>query len=110
MYYILIALIVILAVLLVGLVLLQPGKQTGLQGMSNTGATQQLLGTRQSADVLEKTTWTVLGLILLLSIFSATSFVQGTKSNEILKPVGGSAAPAAPAQKAPATTPAPAKP
>jgi preprotein translocase subunit SecG len=106
MYTLIIVALVILSILLVGLVLLQPGKQSGLQGMANTGAAQQLLGTRQSADVLEKATWSVILLIVLLSIFSALAQTGGT--TEVIKPTATpTTAPAAPAQKAPAA-PAPA--
>lgn len=108
MYYIIVAIILVLALLLIGLVLLQPGKQSGLQGMANTGATQQLLGTRQSADILEKTTWGVVGLICLLSIFSASSMVQNNATKEVLKP--GTAAPAAPSKAPAPKAPAPAAP
>ncbi len=58
---------IIIAILLMLIVLIQNPKGSGLnpsfQGISN-----QLLGARQTADFLEKTTWYLAGALIVLSI------------------------------------------
>ena len=76
LFTILTVLIVIAAVLLVGVVLLQNGKGGGLA--SNFVAGNQTFGVRQTADLLEKITWGLVALIIVVSIIS--SFAMGGKS------------------------------
>lgn len=68
-FVILVVLIVIASVLLVIAVLLQNGKGEGLA--SNFIAGNQTLGVRQTADMLEKVTWGLVGFILVVSIITA---------------------------------------
>ncbi len=79
LFGILVVLIAILALLLVGVVLLQSGKGGGLAGVASTGTTQ-ILGARQAPDVLEKATWVIGGLFIVLCIL--TSFTLDTSSTE----------------------------
>ena len=77
MYTFLIVLILIASVLMVLAVLVQNPKS----GMaSNFGASNQVMGVRQTADFLEKFTWGAAVVILALSLLS-TVFVGG-KLNE----------------------------
>ena len=83
MYTFLIVLILIASVLMVLAVLVQSPKS----GMaSNFGASNQVMGVRQTADFLEKFTWGAAVVVLALSLLS-TVFVGGK-----LKEVGKSGA------------------
>ena len=63
----LIVLILIASILMVLAVLVQNPKS----GMaSNFGASNQVMGVRQTADFLEKASWTLIAFILVLSILS----------------------------------------
>ena len=67
--YILISiLILITCVLLILVVLVQNSKGGGLA--SNFSGSNQFMGVRKTADFLEKTTWTLAVVLLLLSLFS----------------------------------------
>lgn len=69
MHIVFIVLVVIVAVLLIGIVLIQKSKGGGLS--SQFGAGNQVLGVRGTNTFLEKTTWTLAALILVLSVASA---------------------------------------
>jgi len=73
-FTILTVLIVIASVLLVLVVLLQNGKGQGMA--SNFVAGNQTFGVRQTADILEKVTWILVGIVLVFSI--VTSYTTGT--------------------------------
>lgn len=80
MYTFLIVLVIIASILLVLAVLVQNPKS----GMaSNFGASNQVMGVRQTADFLEKFTWGAAVVILALSLLS-TIFIGG-KLNEVGK-------------------------
>lgn len=64
-----IVLVVIVAILLIGIVLIQKSKGGGLS--SQFGAGNQVLGVRGTNTFLEKTTWTLAALILVFSVASA---------------------------------------
>ncbi|MCK9218636.1 MAG: preprotein translocase subunit SecG [Bacteroidales bacterium] len=67
--YILISiLILIVCVLMVLVVLVQNSKGGGLA--SNFASSNQFMGVRKTADFLEKTTWTLAIVLLVLSLFS----------------------------------------
>lgn len=69
MFVILIILTVIVSILLVGIVLIQKSKGGGLS--SQFGGGNQVLGVRGTNSFLEKTTWTLAALILVLSVCTA---------------------------------------
>jgi len=73
MFIFLIVLIAIIAVLITLVILIQSGKGGGLAGIAAGGATTQILGARQAPDVLEKATWTLATLFIVLCIL--TNFV-----------------------------------
>lgn len=121
MYTVLVVLAVIVAVLLCFVVLIQESKGGGLS--SSFAASNQIMGVRKTTDVVEKTTWTLAALLVVLSV--ATSYVDvtpaGQKSvvtdmkmtttpmnlpgqgqNNNAAPAQAPAAPAAPAASAPA--------
>ena len=67
--YILIAvLILITCVLMILVVLVQNSKGGGLA--SNFASSNQFMGVRKTADFLEKSTWTLAIVLLVLSLFS----------------------------------------
>ncbi|HOH99781.1 MAG TPA: preprotein translocase subunit SecG [Bacteroidales bacterium] len=67
--YILISVLVLITcVLLVLVVLVQNSKGGGLA--SNFSSSNQIMGVRKTADFLEKTTWTLAVVLLVLSLFS----------------------------------------
>jgi len=72
-------LIILAAILLTVVVLLQNGKGGGLA--SNFVAGNQTFGVRQTADILEKITWGLAALILVLSI--VTNFTNGGSKNSL---------------------------
>ncbi|MCM1035002.1 MAG: preprotein translocase subunit SecG [Paludibacter sp.] len=68
MYIFLTILIVIAAILLTLLVLVQNSKGGGLA--AGFGSGNQVMGVRKTTDFLEKATWTLIAVIILLSIFA----------------------------------------
>ncbi len=117
MYTVIAILIVIASVILTCVVLVQNSKGGGLA--ANFAAGNQTFGVRQTADFLEKATWTLAIIIIVLCI-AATAFVS-TKVDEnnsaLIEKIETTApvaqpqfpvepATEAPAQEAPATEPA----
>lgn len=76
-------LIILVAVLLIGVVLIQRSKGGGLA--SNIGITNQFLGAQKEADQIEKITWYLIGILVVLCLSSgfmyrgSTSSVTGTE-------------------------------
>ena len=67
--YILVSVLILIACVLLSLVVLvQNSKGGGLA--SNFASSNQFMGVRKTADFLEKTTWTLAIMLLLLSLFS----------------------------------------
>lgn len=69
MYPFISVLVVIVSILLILIVLVQNSKGGGLA--SNFSSSNQMMGVRKTADFLEKATWTLAGIIAILSISSA---------------------------------------
>ena len=74
----LVVLIVLAAILLILVVLLQNGKGEGLA--SNFVAGNQTFGVRQTADLLEKITWGLAAVILVLAIVTNFTYNSGNKN------------------------------
>ena len=68
LYTIIIVLTVIVAILLVGVVLVQKSKGGGLA--SNFAGSNQVLGVRRTNDFISKATWVLAGAVAVLSIAS----------------------------------------
>lgn len=68
-YLVLVILICLVSVLMVGIVLIQESKGGGLA--SNFSSQNNLLGVRKTTDFIEKTTWTLAALMVLISIACA---------------------------------------
>ena len=77
MYTTIAIIIVVASVLLTLVVLVQNSKGGGLA--ANFAAGDQAFGVRQTADILEKTTWTLAIVIIVLCVL-ATAFVSTRKA------------------------------
>lgn len=120
MHVVIIVLTVIVAILLIGIVLIQKSKGGGLS--SQFGGAGAVMGVRQTNSFLEKATWTLVSCLVVLSIISAFTMPKVSSSTElrtrpaaapVTAPAGQFETPAAepvaiPATEAPATE-APAK-
>ena len=99
MYIFITILIVIAAILLTLLVLVQNSKGGGLAAGFASG--NQVMGAPKTADFLEKTTWTLIALIVVFSI-AAVGFSKGQEASTEDQSVIQAEAPAAPAAELPA--------
>ena len=100
MYIFITILIIIAAILLTLLVLVQNSKGGGLAAGFASG--NQVMGASKTADFLEKATWTLVALIVVLSI-AAVGFSKGQQmvAEEESAIVVEEAAPVAPAAELP---------
>lgn len=71
MYLLCVSLIVLVAVLMCLIVLIQNSKGGGLA--SGFASSNQIMGVRKTTDFLEKATWTLAALMVILSIAAAYS-------------------------------------
>lgn len=114
-----IVLTLLVAILLIGVVLIQKSKGGGLS--STFAGSNQIMGVRRTNNFIEKVTWTLAGAIALLSVLctytmpdaiTSQSRVKGTATEQTTGGNYDTQAPAtqtqAPATKPAATTPAPA--
>ena len=76
LFTILTVLVLVASVLITRIVLLQNGKGGGLA--SNFVAGNQTFGVRQTADILEKITWGLVGFIFVVSIVTAFTLNNDT--------------------------------
>ncbi|MDE7388201.1 MAG: preprotein translocase subunit SecG [Muribaculaceae bacterium] len=86
MHAIVIVLTLIVAILLIGVVLIQKSKGGGLS--SSFAGTNQIMGVRRTNDVVEKVTWWLAGLVAVLSIlsvFTAPSLTKGTEVRTVME-------------------------
>ena len=81
MYVAIIVITVIVAVLLIGIVLIQKSKGGGLS--SQFGGAGNVMGVRQTNSFLEKATWTLAALIVVLSIASAYTMPKNQSGVEV---------------------------
>ncbi|MCB9045882.1 MAG: preprotein translocase subunit SecG [Chitinophagales bacterium] len=100
----LIAIVILLAcVVLAFFILVQNPKGGGLTGTFGSASTQ-IMGVKQSGDIMEKGTWTTMGIIAGLSIISVMFFAKPKEAKQNNQPAQTSApaqqqqAPEAPAQ------------
>ena len=71
MYLLCVILIVLVSVLMCGIVLIQNSKGGGLA--AGFASSNQIMGVRKTTDFLEKATWTLAALIVIISIAAAYS-------------------------------------
>jgi len=77
MYIVITILIVIISILLTGIVLIQNSKGGGLA--ANFASGNQTFGVRQTADFLEKATWTLAITLIVLCVL-LTAFISTGRS------------------------------
>ena len=114
LYTICVALIVIASILVILAVLVQNPKS----GMAaNFGASNQVMGVRETSNFLEKFTWTMAVVILVLSLIATMSMNRGgvvvgdsetSKEIEALQTQAAEQAPAMPGAELPAAEETPA--
>lgn len=97
MYVLIIVLTVVVAILMIGIVLIQKSKGGGLS--SQFGGGNQILGVRGTNNALEKMTWTLAGLILVLSVAAAYTMPKDDILGEEVRATKNMPAPA-PTQQA----------
>lgn len=85
MFTFFIVLITLIGLLMTLVVLLQSGQGGGLAGIASGGAAQQVLGTRQSPDTLEKATWTLGTLFIVLCVLSNFFIDTGQPQESVIQ-------------------------
>jgi preprotein translocase subunit SecG len=85
MFTFIIIVIGLIAVMITFVVLVQSGKGGGLAGIASGGATTQILGARQAPDVLEKATWTLATLFIVLCILSNFAIDHGEVQESVIQ-------------------------
>lgn len=101
-FTIFLALIVIVAFLLVVVIMVQNPKGGGLSSSFGGGGTQQLGGVKKTGDFLDKSTWALATLLLVLILLSNVA-IDGLSNNTESKALDTSDVPA---QTTPAAAPA----
>lgn len=79
MFTLIIALILLAAILMVGIVLIQESKGGGLASAFSTS--NQIMGVRKTTDFLEKATWGLAIAMVVLSVISS-AFVKPASNTE----------------------------
>lgn len=85
-------LILLACAVLAFFVLIQNPKGGGLTG-SFGSMSSQIMGVKQTGDVMEKGTWTTMGVIAALCIVSVMFFDKPKKTKEAVKPQSGQTSP-----------------
>ena len=83
MYLLCVILIVLVSVLMCGIVLIQNSKGGGLA--AGFASSNQIMGVRKTTDFLEKATWTLAALMVIVSIAAAYSLPRHNEG-EIVNP------------------------
>ena len=83
MYTLLVILIMIAALLMIGIVLIQESKGGGLS--SNFASYNQIGGVRKTTDFIEKTTRTLAGLMVVISVACAYVAPQATSDISVME-------------------------
>lgn len=100
-------LLVLAAGLLGVIVLIQNPKGGGLSGTFG-GFGNQVMGVKQTTDVLEKGTWLfagILGVLCIVSVLFINSSGTSSKGSEVIKGLNTNSSNTAPATQQPVTTP-----
>ena len=108
MYTVIVILILVVSVLLGLVVLVQNSKGGGL--ISNFGSANQMMGVRQTTDFLEKATWTMAIILVVLCLVSSMSIPKNLRSGDLqdtqMREQIELSAPVAPAAETATETPA----
>ena len=80
-FSIFLVLIVIVSFLLVVVIMVQNPKGGGLSSSFGGGGTQQLGGVKKTTDFLDKSTWALATLLLVLILLSNVNLMEGPSEN-----------------------------
>ena len=80
MYTFFVILILIVSVLLGLVVLVQNSKGCGL--VSNFGGANQMMGVRQTTDFLEKATWSMAAILVVLCLLSSITIPKNVRTGD----------------------------
>ena len=83
MYFLLIGLIVVAALLLCFVVMIQNSKGGGLA--SSFASSNQIMGVRKTTDFIEKLTWGLAGFMVVISVASAYVIPQVASESSVVK-------------------------
>lgn len=83
MYTLLVILIVIVALLMIGIVLIQESKGGGLA--SNFASYNQIGGVRKTTDFIEKMTWSLAGIMVVISVCCAYVAPKATGDSSVME-------------------------
>lgn len=81
MYLLCVILIVLASVLMCGIVLIQNSKGGGLA--SGFASSNQIMGVRKTTDFLEKATWSLAALMVVISVIAAHALPSETEAVDI---------------------------
>ena len=79
-FTIFLALIVVVAFLLIVVIMVQNPKGGGLSSSFGGGGTQQLGGVKKTTDFLDKSTWTLATILIVLILVSNVTINKGSES------------------------------
>ena len=82
MYFLLIGLIIIAALLLCFVVMIQNSKGGGLA--SSFASSNQIMGVRKTTDFIEKMTWSLAGFMVVISIACAYALPSATAESSVI--------------------------
>lgn len=89
LYGIIISLITLICILLIVVILLQPGQKEGLSGGLAAGmAGGSAMGARRTADLLSKTTSILAGAFLVLSVLANFAIDRGEANQSTIQQTG----------------------
>lgn len=83
MYTFFVVLIVLVAILMIGIVLIQESKGGGLS--SNFSSSNAIMGVRKTTDFVEKTTWTLAAAMVVFSIVCAYTAPHSSADESVLE-------------------------
>lgn len=86
MFNIFLILIVIVAILLVLVIMVQNPKGGGLSSSFGGGGSQQIGGVKQTSDFLDKSTWVLATLLLVLILLSNVSLMSNETTDSKILP------------------------
>ena len=81
-FTIFLSLIILVSFLLVVVIMVQNPKGGGLSSSFGGGGTQQLGGVKKTTDFLDKSTWALATLLLVLILLSNVGIMDGRSSQE----------------------------
>ena len=82
-YTLFVVLIVLVSILMVLIVLIQESKGGGLA--SNFSSTNSIMGVRKTTDIVEKITWGLAALMVVISVACAYDAPQATGENSVME-------------------------